>query len=533
VTLPLLSIPGFRTGFGADHRALEVSAIVAAAAIGAGSSFTGLINAAVSVFKDAPKVAIEAAQALSKVSDIGIGIRHSKENPVSAQAAEVSGKTDSAPVREGARGTGGLDPALLCAEQIETQLDNLNGLLNGELPKLVEEGGSELQNCVVRLKGLKKGLGGVQSIYTATAASILDEALAITSEILSASGQPKHDAAEWQEKISRFHDILKPLFGRATKLRAFAASLPGQGFGGSLDSPHPTSSTSDSSHPTLSTSGSTPTYDRVLHQRHQTLLIKRSAMNEARTNLEKQTERQLQAQAEIIDIARKMKDLAHKQTTIEDTKRILRKAIDVMVAMQDQVRQLTGFFNALASIISILCMGQAETYLATINAGLATSPGGEFLRLAHTEHQLHAIRETVVTLRGHFGYVVHSTDMYQEIATRHINPCIRMAANLPLSAGEAQQEEARRQLKQMTDASSEAIKALARHEMEAYQRDLDSRMLEIDEEIAALRFEPFEGEDEGENVQAIEEGVRASAEEVARARNVPMVEVYEEIGEDL
>lgn len=35
-------------------------------------------------------------------------------------------------------------------------------------------------------------------------------------------------------------------------------------------------------------------------------------MNEARTSLDKQTERQLQCQAEIIDIVRKMKDLAHK-----------------------------------------------------------------------------------------------------------------------------------------------------------------------------------------------------------------------------
>lgn len=496
--------------------------MLAAAAVGAGSSLTGLINATVSVFKDAPKVAIEAAQAFSNISDIGIGIRHSREDPGPAPTAEASGKADYALVREATASTDGLDPALLSAEQIETQLDNMNMLLNGELSKLVEEGGSELQNCAVRLKGLKKGLGSFQSKHAATAAAILDEALAIASDVLAVGPQPKQDAAEWQEKMSRFHDILKPVLSRATKLRSFAASLPGQGFGGSLDSPQPTSSTS----------GPTQTYDRVLHQRHQTLLIKRSAMNEARTNLEKQTERQLQAQAEIIDIAHKMKDLAHKQTTIEDTKRILRKAIDVMVAMQDQVRQLTGFFNALAGIISIMCKGQAETYLATINAGLATSPDGDLLRLAHTEQQLHAIRETVVTLRGHFGYVVHSTDMYQEIATKHINPCIRMAANLPLSAGEAQQEDARRQLKQMTDASSEAINVLARREMEAYRRDLEGRVREVEQEMAALGFKPLEGGDEGENVQAIKEGVKASAEEISGMGMVTM-EVYPEIGNDL
>lgn len=51
---------------------------------------------------------------------------------------------------------------------------------------------------------------------------------------------------------------------------------------------------------------------------------------------------------------------------------------------------------------------------------------------------MQVIRETVITLRGHFGFVAHSADMYQDIATSHINPCIRMAANIPLSAGSAE-----------------------------------------------------------------------------------------------
>lgn len=93
---------------------------------------------------DQSKVAIETSQGFGKVSDIGIGIRHSIEGPGPAPTAKASGKTDYAPV-----------------------------------------------------------------------------------------------------------------------LKATASPVPGQGFGGSLDSPQPTSSTSRP----------TQTYDRVLHQRHQILLI--------------------------------------------------------------------------------------------------------------------------------------------------------------------------------------------------------------------------------------------------------------------
>ncbi|KAK1829438.1 hypothetical protein QBC39DRAFT_356565 [Podospora conica] len=482
----------------------EVSAMFAAMAIGAGNSFTGLINATVSVFKDTPKVAIEAVKAVGRVG--AIGIHHHHGDPVATPNTAMGRQTDSVLTREGT--SGAIDPALLSAEQIEIQLLNLNELLNDDLPDVVDGGGSEVSNCAARLEALKKRLAGFNSKHTLDASAIIDEALEITSDILSGSRQGSRSPGEWKElKIPRWQKKLKSILPRATKLRSYSASQPGQGFGSSLEQPQLTSPPG--------TSG----YSKILHQRHQTLMIKRSAMNEARANLEKQTDGQLQVQAEIIEIARKMKELAHKQTTIEDTKRILKKSIDVMVAMQDQVRQLTGFFNALANIISILCKGQAETYLATINAGISGQDGGRSqFALAYSDQQLQVIRETVVTLRGHFGFVVRNADLYQEIATAHLNPCIRMAANLPLSAGPAEQDEAKRQLKLMTDASSEAIKTLARQEMEAYERDLDSRLLEIDEEMAALGYEPPEGEDEAENQQAIEEGVKESAEKMAEER---------------
>lgn len=56
------------------------------------------------------------------------------------------------------------------------------------------------------------------------------------------------------------------------------------------------------------------------------------------------------------------------------------------MAMQDQVRQLTGFFNVLANIISIVCKGHAEKYLQTVEAGI-TKPGDQFT-LAYSERQL-------------------------------------------------------------------------------------------------------------------------------------------------
>jgi hypothetical protein len=74
---------------------------------------------------------------------------------------------------------------------------------------------------------------------------------------------------------------------------------------------------------------------------------------------------------------------------------------------------------------------------------------------------MQAIRETMIILRGHFAFVATSADLYQNIAGSHINPCLRMAASLPLSATIEEQEKAKGELKEATDGSAEAIKKLA------------------------------------------------------------------------
>jgi hypothetical protein len=401
-----------------------------------------------------------------------------------------------------------IDPALLAAEEIETQLLRFNELLNDDLPMLIEQGGYEVSGCASRLADLKKGLGGYQSKHTLSARGMLGEALEIMTAILEyGRGTGPKSAGEWQGKTGGWRKALKPLLNRATTLRSFAASQPGQGFGGSLDTP------------TLGVSPGDSAYTKVLHQRHQKLLITRSAMNDARNNLERTTNMHLEAQAKIVEIARTMKELESKQATLQETKNILRTAIDVLVAMQSQIRQLTGFFHALVHIISVTCKGHADRYLETIDGGITQTQGGggggdDVFTLAYSEQQLCAIREAVIMLRGHFGFVVHSTDLYQEIATLHINPCIRMAAELPLSAGLAEQQEAKRQLQEVTEKSSEAIRQLAHREFEDYRQRFSKRVQNMEDEMAAMGLPAPELDDE-ENLKAVEDGVREANQEIS------------------
>lgn len=160
-------------------------------------------------------------------------------------------------------------------------------------------------------------------------------------------------------------------------------------------------------------------------------------MKDAQENLTKSTEMQLAAQAKVIEFVKVMDDLDNKTVTIDQTKSILRKSIDSTTSMQDQIKTLAGFFEMLADIISIVGVSQAQHFLDSIRAGITQSANS--IEMGFHQSQINMIRETLLTLRGHFGFVITSADLYQKIATNHINPCLRMVALLPLSASPAEQ----------------------------------------------------------------------------------------------
>lgn len=150
--------------------------------------------------------------------------------------------------------------------------------------------------------------------------------------------------------------------------------------------------------------------------------------------------------------------------------------------------------------------------------------------MVYSEQQLQAIRETVITLRGHFGFVVHSADLYQEVATAHINPCIRMAAALPLSANPDEQEIAKKALYDMTSVSAAAITRLAEREMKKHDKDFENRVQEIGRELDSLGLPP--PCDDDENLKSIESGVKEASSDIAAEVREAFV-LFDEIMDDL
>ena len=452
---------------------------------------TGILHAAIGIVKETPKLATEVVRTAGHafghmVSKGHMNITYAEKNETASSKTKKASDV-------------GIDPALLAAEQIERQLHRLHELLNKDLVALLQNGGFEITACSKQLETLKHGLKGFRSRHTVNANSFLEEAIQVACSILKEKDLVDSEtqaSSKWQIKVEHWQKALLALIHGATKLRSFAAAQPGQGFGGAMGTPIAEISSKDSG------------YTKALKARHEKLLIMRTAMRDAQENLARSTEMQLAAQAKVIKHVKVMSDLDNKTVTIDRTKEILKDSIGSMNSMQDEIKNLARFFEMLADIISIVGISQARQFLDTLEAGLARSANG--IEIGFHQSQINLIRETLLTLRGHFGFVVQSADLYQAIATQYINPCLRMAALLPLSASLDEQNEAKRKLKEATDESAAAIKVLAEKEMKSYHEQLEVRCKELEADMEKLP----DLEDELGTLHAIQAGTKEASEEI-------------------
>lgn len=483
----------------------ELSAMALGAVEDIKSTALGAVKATIGLVTSAPKLAVDSILAFRGV----------RGNPT----GEPRGDQGSRPADEGKMN---IDPALLAAETMEAQVAALDEMLRGGIQQKLEEGGDEFVFRLKQLQSLKQNVGDFPSKHAIRARQFLSGTIAIIEAILetqrsdSIPGEFPTDRAPQvvsNKKVTFWQTALQTHLAEATKLRAYAASQPGYGFGSTMDIAMKKPSGSDTG------------YTKVLKGRYEKCMIMRSAAKDAQDNLVKALNAQLAAQAKIIELNEAMKNIEHKNATIEETKAILLKSIDAMGAMQREVRGLAEFFSILANIVSITCMGHAKRYIETIEDGFDGDK--DAFKIAYSRAQVETIRETVITLRAHMGFVVKSTDLYEEVASAHINPCMRMTALLPVSATPEKQDEAKAMLELATRESSEAIQLIARREMESYHNDLESRCEVIEEELKSMP--QLEGLVRME--RAIREGVKESSEEMVEEAE-RMEQLFEEIVDD-
>ncbi|KAJ0115561.1 uncharacterized protein J7T55_010383 [Diaporthe amygdali] len=493
----------------------ELSTMALTSVRNAGRSTSKLLNSGINLIQETPRMAIEVAQAASNTLKFtGNTIESSfSPRPAAMAGGQSSIKNDA---QNQARAPALVDMALQSAEELDVQLGCIKVIFEQDSPTDVGDAIKKIRASVDTLKDLQNRLGAADTKHAISVRRIIEKTIQTTdAAVKQVQFKPLSKKRAWNENVANWRlEMQSPLY-EASKLRAYAATQPGQGFESSLDAALKDPSPGDS------------TYAQVLRERYQKLLIMREAMQDSRSNLQANREAQLMAQSQVRELNAELHNMEHNKLTMDDTKEILRKAISAIIAMQDDFSRLTQFFGFLTDHLDMIKGRPAEQLLETLPA---TEKGGN-TSIKFTKVQIEILRETLVTLSAHFGFVVKAAALYEEVATEHINPCLQKMAFLPVGASGTDQEKAKEDLKTITDASSKAIEELARKELDRYLLDFEGGLKEIDDELRKYTRALPELESDTANLQAIQEGVSEVREESAQhIQQQP--ELYEETAMD-
>lgn len=448
----------------------------------------GAVNAAVGIVKEAPKVVIAAVQSVEGAGRAVAGLTGAF--PDQGRAAE-----DQRPAAQQDQ-----DPRLGPDPGIENQLGRLAALSTAG-PRQVGE--ADLGAFRQNLQDMLERLGSYPSKDAAKAGDILRETIGVVSVLQQAASPDGAKQGPPEEAIGRQKETIQQLLRRATELSSYASSQPGCGFG--LE-PFAEGGPDDSG------------FDKMMRRRHQKLVMTRAAMKEAQRELKRNLDRQLEANAEILNLGATMKHLRRRQASVHDAKDFLRKAIEAMTKMQQNIRGLSSFFELIGSLIRIDGAGRANRALTTMAAGVGNGPP------VYHATQRKIIHDALIVLRAHFGFVVKQAELYEKIAQLHINPALKRAASISLDPTSSQQQEAQDALQRTTIESVEAIRRLALDEYYDYSKQFETHFREIDKQIGALppaeKMSPKEIESHTEAVEAGLKEAREDAEKESRKKNV-------------
>ena len=497
------------------------------------AGIAGLISGAVGIIKSAPSFATQAVAAAGSLGGAASQVMstgslpssgHNRDHVAAASKSQDQHQHDQS--TQAPRQASGvhIDPVIVSIDPMESCIYQLYEAVHKELlPILLEDGqNQELLGCSERLKAYKSDLGECRSQYGPVAKAMLDQGIRTADDILKsdklASSVPDASDTRWQERTEQWRKEIREAHRTAIYLKAVASTQAGQGFGdASLDTVIQAPADPNNSNLDMAS---------ILNTHHRKLLIRRAAMEDSQRRVRETTERYRETQRRAIELASSLEHLELEKTAMEDLKKFLRKAIDNISSLQTEVRQLNEYFEFMSKTLSILLESVAHRFLDNIESGISNN--GVDFGLSYGQAQTNIIRQTIFSIRGHVTFIVESTRLYRGISKRYIQPCMRMAANLPLEASAEEQDRFRNDLKIFTSDCGHQILTLANEELKKTNEQLDDRFLELDEATLGLPEPP-------EYVkEAIEEGIQdASRQKQAQAAELQKLNEEKEICDDI
>ncbi|KAI8270720.1 hypothetical protein K4K58_008552 [Colletotrichum sp. SAR11_239] len=205
--------------------------------------------------------------------------------------------------------------------------------------------------------------------YSQLTADILKQSIKLGEVVLDI--QPKAssidpEGQEWKERLRKWHGLFEDMQRGILQLRAAAAAQVGQGFGNTT-----TSSPSDLNGINLQS---------LMIMRQNKLLMMETAMKNAEDNVRRITRQNQATQVKMIQLAHQMRQLDHSKAKLEDTKKVLFSATDVLCQIKSGFNTMKKNFDYFAAYIDDrITYGTGAQLIGSMEAAQGRVSDGDML----------------------------------------------------------------------------------------------------------------------------------------------------------
>lgn len=316
------------------------------------------------------------------------------------------------------------------------------------------------------MEAIKNKLSSNGLPYAQVGFSILNDGIKYGQKILSIQDEASKldpDGQDWNKCLEDWSNGCDRLHEAILTLRTAAVTQTGQGFDNTTSS-----SMSDLNGVRLAS---------ILNEKQAKVFMMETAMHNAEGNVRRLNQRNQATQAKMINLAHRMKELDHSRATLDDTKKVLAEAINIVSDLQHGFGQLKRVFDIISGHLEI-----------RISNSLT---GRRLERSMQNQIRARIIIDTMFQVRGHFFFIYDMSKMYSKISREYLMPCLGHVNDLRIGAvTPADQETAKNHLEEFTNDCSKGISLLTTEELTKFQSELQQRCEEVREEFLQIKCPP-------------------------------------------
>ncbi|KAF8465505.1 hypothetical protein BDZ91DRAFT_794862 [Kalaharituber pfeilii] len=336
--------------------------------------------------------------------------------------------------------------------------------------------------------------------------SILETALKVANDLKVEADKGKQLNHSWPKEddpiVKSWQQQYAPKYQLAVQMVALARALPGNIFGGA---PLMTTYKPDPQAQVAQINAKSAQAKALLDAAQNRLTTTQTALANSQKVYHQSTELLVQQENRLGDLKAQMDKLTHSKLSLEETKKVLARCIQIMIPLKENVTKLVRYFEALSGMIDIQMKSTVDLFLKFIQGTVSpersdpSDPSKELRNIGNytiMDFERSHLFQFTLTIDAYFSLLGDIARMWRQVSRDHIFPGVKLADNVSITVtGEHEEEERERSVKRLSDwadSAREGIKTIVGKKRQEILGGMENTVQEVTKTIQMLPPSPQE-----------------------------------------